>query len=197
MCYWILRVAALVILKLFFRLNAEGLENLPKKTNFIVVANHTSFLDPIIIAVAIPKNIEWIALSSFYNVPWLRYLMKLTEAVPTGSASQKAIYLLMKNKNVGLFPEGTRSYDGIMREFKTGAALLAIKTGRPVVPCAILGAYQAFPRRANFPKFLPIKIKIGRPIYLLKEHSEWIDDIYLQEGILKIRNTIQEMLNAG
>lgn len=196
MCYGILRAILTVILKLLFHLKVEGLENLPKKTNFILVANHTSFLDSIIMAVAIPEKIEWIALSSFYNVFWLRWLMQLNAAIPTGSASTKAIYLLMQNKNLGLFPEGTRSYDGMIKEFKTGAALLAIKTGRPVVPCAILGAYEAFPRQANFPKFLPLKLKIGRPIYLLKEHAEWIDEIYLQEGTLKIRNTIQEMLYA-
>lgn len=197
MWYWIVRLGVIIILKLFFRLKVEGLENLPKKNNFIVVANHISFLDPVVIGAAIPKKIYWIALRGFYNTFALRWFMQKIGTLPTGSSSDKAIYLLMKNKNIGLFPEGTRTFDGRLKEFRRGVALLALKSGRPIVPCAILGAYEAFPRAAKFPKFLPIKIKIGKPKYLLKEFDEVIDDVYLQEGIFKIRNAIKEMLNAG
>lgn len=198
MWYWILRLAVITILKLFFRFKVEGVRNLPRKSNFIVAANHSSFLDPVLIGAAIPKEIYWIALKDFYNIFWLRWLMDIAESLPTGSASEKAVYSLMKNKNVGLFPEGTRSYDGKLKNFRRGVAVLALKTGRPVVPCAILGAYEAFPRRSKFPRlFSPIKVKIGKPVYLLKEFEDTIDDICLQEGIFKIRNTIQEMLYAG
>ncbi len=197
MWYWACRVVVIAILKLFFRLRVEGLENLSQKTNFIVVANHTSFLDPLVIGAAIPQKIYWLTLRDIYNTFWLRGIMNITEALPTGSASEKAIYLLTKNKNIGLFPEGSRTYDGKLREFKRGAALLALKSGRPVVPCAIFGTYEALPKTAKFPKFLPIKVKIGKPIYLLKEFEDVIDDMRLQEGVFKIRNSIKEMLYAG
>jgi 1-acyl-sn-glycerol-3-phosphate acyltransferase len=123
--------------------------------------------------------------------------LRLTETIPSGNSSEKALHLLINNKNIGLFPEGGLSQDGKLREFKRGAALLGFKTGRPIVPCAILGAYEALPRGARFPKFAPIKVRVGRPRYLLKEFEEVIDDVYLQEGIFKIRNTIQEMIHAG
>ena len=197
MWYWIFRAIFIVILKLFFRFKVEGVENLPQKTNFIVVSNHASFLDPVLIAAAIPKKIYWIALKEIYNVTGIRWIMDMTETLPTGSASEKAIYLVMKNSNVALFPEGTRTWDGSLRDFRRGAALLSLKTGRPLVPCAILGSYEAFPRKAKFPKFLPIIVKIGKPVYLLKEFGDVIDDIYLQEGIFKIKNTIKEMLYVG
>ncbi|MCM8795625.1 MAG: 1-acyl-sn-glycerol-3-phosphate acyltransferase [Candidatus Omnitrophica bacterium] len=196
--YWVFRVIVILVLKLFFRFEVEGLENLPKKTNFIVVANHTSFLDPAIIGAAIPQKIYWVTLRNIYRLTWLRWLMSITEAMPTGSAAERLVYLLNRNKNVGLFPEGRRSFDGKLGDFRRGAALLAIKTGRPIVPCAILGAYTALPRTRKFPRlFVPIKLKIGQPRYLLREFEEVIDDIYLQEGIFKIRNTIKEMLDAG
>lgn len=197
MRYVILRTLAIVILKIFFRFKVEGIKNLPQKSNFIVVANHSSFLDPILIGAAIPKKIYWIALKDFYNKIWLRWVMNRTGSLPTGSASENGFYLLMKNQNLGLFPEGTRNFDGNLREFRRGAALLAIKTGRPIVPCAILGAYQALPRTAKFPRFVQIKVKIGKPKYLLKEFDEIIDDIYLQEGVLRIKNSVKEMLDAG
>ena len=126
----------------------------------------------------------------------MRWFLKVTESLPNGCSSNKAVCLLSENKNIGLFPEGGISRDGKLREFRSGAALLAIKTGRPILPCAILGSFKALPRSAKFPKFVPIKIKVGRPIYLLKEFDEVVDDIYLQEGIFKIKNSIKEMLNA-
>lgn len=101
----------------------------------------------------------------------------------------------MENKTVGLFPEGGCSRDGRLKPFKRGAALLAAQTGRPILPCTILGAYDAFPRKAKFPRlFRPIKVKIGAPVYLLRKFEDIIDDIYLQEGIVRVRNTMEEML---
>lgn len=187
----------MVILKLFFKLKVEGLENIPQKNNFIIVANHASFMDPLVIMAAVPKKIHCIALRGLYTIFWLRWFLRLTETLPSGSSSEKAVALLTENKIVGLFPEGGVSRDGKLREFRRGVALLAFKTGRPIVPCAILGTYAALPKGAKFTKFLPIKVKIGKPIYLLKEFQELIDDINLQNGIFKVRNSIQEMTYAG
>ncbi|MCX7661640.1 MAG: 1-acyl-sn-glycerol-3-phosphate acyltransferase [Candidatus Omnitrophica bacterium] len=195
MWYWIFRQIIRLILRAFFKLKVEGLENIPKKTNFIVVANHTSFLDPFVIEAVIPKKIHCLALNSLYRKTLIRWFLRLKETIPTGSSSEKAIWLLERNKIVGLFPEGTRSKDGKLKEFRRGVALLALKTGRPILPCAILGTYEAYPPKAKFPKLVPIKVRIGRPIYLLKEFSDLIDDIYLQEGTFKVRNAIKEMLN--
>lgn len=198
MWYWIFRALFILILKLFFRFKVEGLENIPKKTNFIVVVNHASFLDTLVIGAAIPKKTYWIAARALYKIFWLRWFFQLIDALPSGSSSEKALDLLTKNKNVGLFPEGVVERDGRLKEFRRGPALLALKTGRPIVPCAILGSYAALPKGVKFPKFfLPIKVKIGKPKYLSKEFSDVIDDIYLQEGIFKIRNTIKEMIDAG
>jgi 1-acyl-sn-glycerol-3-phosphate acyltransferase len=121
----------------------------------------------------------------------------MIEALPIGSSSQKAIELLKQNRNVGLFPEGRVSLDGKLMDFRRGAALLAYKTGRPIVPCAVFGAYEAYPLGAKFPKFLPIKIKIGKPIYILKEFGDVIEDVLLQEGIFKVRNAVKEMITGG
>ena len=171
---------------------------MPKKTNFIVVSNHASFLDTLVIGAAIPKKTYWIAMKGLYRIFWLRWFLQLIDALSSGSASDRAIALLMHQKNIGLFPEGSLSRDGKLRDFRRGAALLAIKTGRPIVPCAILGTYTALPRGAKFPKlFVAIKVKIGKPKYLFKDFDEVIDDMRLLEGIFKIRNTVQEMLYAG
>jgi len=190
-------MGGIVIFKLLFRLKIEGKENLPKKNNFIVVSNHASFLDPFVIAAAVPKKIHCISSRFLYHIPWLKWCLQRLESIPTGGSSEKAIDYLTRNKIVGLFPEGGCSRDGKLREFRDGAAVLALKTGRPIVPCAIIGSDKALPVWAKFPKPFPIKVKIGEPIYLLKEFVDVIDDIYLQEGTFKLKNSIQEMMNAG
>ena len=198
MWYWILRGILIAISRLFFNFKVEGLENIPQKSNFIIVSNHASFLDPLAIMTAVPRKIHCIALRILYKIFWIKLFLYMVEALPSGRISRKAVHLLNKNKNVGLFPEGGVSREGKLGEFRRGAALLALKTGRPVVPCAVFGTFDSLPFGSKFPKlFRTIKVKIGKPIYILKEFDEIIDDIYLQKGVFKIRNAIKEMLDAG
>ena len=198
MWYWILRVALIVISKLFFHFKVEGLENIPKKSNFIIVSNHVSFLDPLAIMAAVPRKIHCIALRVLYKIPWIKWFLYMVEALPSGRISRKAVHVLTNNNNLGLFPEGGVSRDGKLGEFRRGVALLALKTGRPVVPCAVFGTYDSLPFGAKFPKlFMPIKVRIGKPTYILKEFDEIIDDVYLIQGVFRIRNSIKEMLDAG
>jgi len=197
MWYWIFKSIFFIILKLFFGLKVEGIENLPKKTNFIVVANHTSFMDGVVLGAAIPQKVHWITLRQLYSISWLEWFFNRIEAIPSGNSSEKAMTLVMQNKNVGLFPQGGISRNGELRDFRRGAALLAMRTGRPIVPCAILGSYRALPFGRRFPRFVPIKVRIGKPGFLLKEFDDFIDDVAMQDGLLKIRNTLKEMLYAG
>lgn len=197
MWYWVFRTIFITGLKLFFRFEVEGLENLPQKTNFIVVANHNSYLDPVVLGAALPIRIYWITRRMLYRFRLLRWFFRRIDALPTGNAVDRALHLLEKNKNIGLFPEGGVGHDGQLKEFRRGAALLALKTGRPIVPCAILGTFEAFPFSAKFPKPGPIKVKIGKPKYFLKEFTDDIDGLYLEQGIFEIRNKIKEMIHAG
>lgn len=198
MGYWIIKAISFVLLKTFFGFKVEGKENIPQKTNFIIVANHSSFLDPIIVQSVCPRKIHCLVWDKLYRNLFMRFFLWLEECISIGGvASLKAMRFLKQNRVIGIFPEGGRSFDGKLKEFKRGAALLALKTGRPIVPCAIVGAHQAYPRGALFPRMHPIKIKIGKPVYLLKEFEDVIEDIYLQDGIFRIRRSIEEMLNAG
>lgn len=96
-----------------------------------------------------------------------------------------------------MFPEGSRSKTGGLKEFKKGAALLALKTGRPIIPCAILGAHEAFPVGAKFPKLRPIKFKIGKPITFTQRFEDTIDKLVLLQETSKIREAVKEMIEKG
>jgi 1-acyl-sn-glycerol-3-phosphate acyltransferase len=197
MWYWILRVFVVVVVKTLFRIKVEGKENLPR-SNFIAVANHSSFLDSLVLGVAIPKKIHYLVSREIYGATWLQWFMRKSETMPIGNISNKAVDLLASDSNVGLFPEGRVSRDGTLGEFRRGAALLAYKTGRPILPCAILGTFDALPITAKSPRlFTSIKIKIGKPVYAVKEFDDWIDDVYMQELILKVRDAVKEMMDAG
>jgi len=186
------------ISRLFFKFKVEGLQNIPQRSNFIIVSNHVSFLDPLVIMTAVPRKIHCIALRILYKISWIKLFLHMVEALPSGRVSKKAVHMLNKNKNVGLFPEGGVNREGKLGEFRRGAALLALKTGRPIVPCAVFGTHESLPFGAKFPKlFQPLKVKIGKPVYILKEFDDIIDDVYLREGVFKIRNAIKEMLDAG
>jgi len=194
--YWIFKWLFLFVFKLFFRLKIEGLENLPQ-SNYIVASNHISLLDAPLLMGAFPVKGHFIVADFLYDIPFLRWFLHVVEAIPIGRSSEIAGELLNKNRVVGLFPEGGVSPTGKLREFRRGAALLAHKTGRPIVPCAILGTYEALPIGAKFPKLAPITLKIGKPIYIPKEFDDRIDDVYMQEVTNKVRSAIKEMLNAG
>ena len=197
MWYRSFRILFILFYKFFFKLEVEGLDNIPRKTNFIIISNHTSWMDPVVLGVALPCRIYYIAMKALYRISWLKWYLKLMRALPTGTSSKQAITLLNTNKNIGLFPEGALSSDGSLKHFRKGAALLAIKTGRPILPCAILGTFESFPRSARLPRlFTHITVKVGKPIYLLKTFHEFIDDISLQEGIFRVRQTLLNMLNT-
>lgn len=196
MCYWIFRAILAAIFKIFFRLKIEGLENLPKKGNYIVVANHVSYLDALVLGVAMPQKIYWIALRDLYKLASMRWFLKLTDTLPSGNSSQTAVKLLSEDNCIGLFPEGAVSRDGKLKDFRRGAAMLALRTGRPIVPCLVIGTYEAYPFGAVIPKLIPLKVKIARPVYLLKEFDEIIDDANMQHGITRVRNIIEEMYYA-
>jgi 1-acyl-sn-glycerol-3-phosphate acyltransferase len=197
MWYWLFSRMFYFVFKYFFALKVEGLDNLPQKSNFIIVSNHNSFMDPAVFMAAVRKKIYCIALRDIYKMTWLGWFLHVTQTLPSGSSSQKAIDLLLNNKIIGLFPEGGVSRDGKLKEFRRGAALLALKTGRPIVPCAIIGTFESLPFGSRIPKLRPLKLKIGKPIFLGREFDHHIEDPLLQEGIFKLRNTIKGMLDAG
>jgi len=197
--YWFAWILINAVGRSFFHYTVHGKNNIPHKTNYIVVGNHTSGLDAYLISGGFPRTIHWItSWTFFHSIPLLGWYLRNTRTIPEGDRSTaKTLAFLNDNKIVGLFPEGKCSLDGKLGEFRRGAALLALKSGRPIVPCAIIGAYDVLPWGARIPKRRPITVKIGKPVYLLKEFDEHIDDIRLLEGMVKVRNSIQEMLDEG
>lgn len=153
--------------------NVEGLQG-----PFILVANHSSHLDAPSIITALPyeltKNLAVaVAGDYFYEQVWRRTLTSFFfNSYPVdrdGRKSKRAglsVSLLRAGVPLLIFPEGTRSRDGRMRDFKPGAAALARALRIPVVPLAVVGAHDAMPVGRNWPKpgRMPVKLLIGKPV---------------------------------
>lgn len=162
--YQILRFMSTVLCAALFRLKAVGRENIPKKGAAIIAANHSSYLDPLAVSVVIPRMITWIIMKPVYRVPWLKWMFVSMKMICENGAIEKCLSVLKNGRALGIFPEGGRSRDGSLLAGRSGVAILALKSGAPVIPCAIRGAFEAYPPQAQLPKPHPIEVRIGKPI---------------------------------
>jgi len=163
--YYFARFIFLIYLKVFYRITIFGRTNIPGRKPFIVCANHISWHDPLSVGVALAARyrINYMAKKELFSNFILRFLLIRAGAFPVNRQEAdliavKKAYLILKEGNVlGLFPEGTRSASGVMQKAYNGAALIAVRSGVPILPVAIEGPYRLFK---------PVKVHIGKPFVL-------------------------------
>ena len=174
MLYIIAKIKFLIIFKLFFRLKVTGQQNIPQNGPFIIVANHSSLLDPIILGVSIKPKIIFVAAAYLFEIHWLGYLLRKANSIPIYRENntnnirsiKQALKILQRGGVLGIFPEGgvDRQKDDLT--IKAGAAFLATKIGVPIVPIKIKGADKVLPRGAKSIRSLnKIEVEIKKPIF--------------------------------
>lgn len=158
------------LLWLYFRIRVRGRHRVPRRGGLLIVANHTSHLDPILVGhAALPRDLHFFARSSLFKNRLFGGLLRRLQAIPVArgqgdrEALQRALALLEEGKALVVFPEGTRSPDGQLGEAKPGVGLLALQAGVPIICAHISGAHRAFPRGAKFPRPRKIRIEWGEP----------------------------------
>lgn len=163
-----------VFLRVFFRLEARGIGNIPAFP-FIIAPNHCSNMDGFVVGISIPlavfRNLYLQGYQTYFQ-GWLPSLFaRLAHVIPIdpetflSKALQLSSYVLKKNRALCIFPEGGRSIDGSLLEFKKGIGILAMEHNIPVVPALIEGTFEALPRGTLWPKFVKITLTIGKPLY--------------------------------
>jgi long-chain acyl-CoA synthetase len=160
-----------------FDLRVSGLGNLPAKGPFIVAPNHQSFLDPLGVAIVLPWRVfrDAFALGSteIFSHDLMHRVARLFKVVPVDPdaalvpAMRAGAYGLRRGKVLLLYPEGERSIDGSPKTFKKGAAILATHLNIPIVPVAIDGFFNVWPRGKSFQGFAPVRIAFASPVYPL------------------------------
>jgi len=134
-----------------------------------VVSNHQSHLDPVLVGLAIDRRMSYLARDSLFFFP-LSWIIRSVGAVPLdreggGLAGLKESLRRLKRQEMLLvFPEGTRSRDGEVADFKPGFCALARRSKITLLTVAIDGAYQAWPRTSRFPHFGTVHVHIGEPM---------------------------------
>lgn len=178
MLYIIAKIKFLIIFKLFFRLKVTGQQNIPLDGPFIIVANHSSLLDPVILGVSVRPKVIFVATAYLFKIGWLGYLLRKANSIPVQrendiSSLRRALKILQQGGVLGIFPEGgvDRQKDDL--PIKAGAAYLATKVGVPIVPIKIKGADKVLPRGAKFIRSLhKIEVEIKKPIYCSRQTNK-------------------------
>jgi long-chain acyl-CoA synthetase len=157
-----------------FHLKTSGLENLPAKGPFLLCSNHQSYVDPLVMAGALPwrlfRDSFALGTSEIFGEGFMRRLARWLRVVvldPDANllpALRAGAYGLSHGRILVLYPEGERTDDGTPRIFRKGAAILSIHTQAPIVPIAIEGFYEAWPRHKKFPRFTNLQLVFGKPI---------------------------------
>lgn len=153
------------------RARVFGRKNVPKKGTFLLLANHQSYLDPMFCQWAcLPRFIWHVARSTLYTDKYFGALLATLNTIPIrrGEADltsmRKILATLKKGYPVCLYPEATRTHDGLIAEIKPGITLLSRRSGADVLPVAIEGAFQAWPRHQKLPHSKKVLINIGEVI---------------------------------
>ncbi len=164
------KLFVLPIYKFLFRGNLIGRGNIPKKNSFIMVSNHGSLLDPPLLGHALGRNISFMAKAELFKIPLLGFIIKACGAYPVkrGIVDKNTIKTACKklsNDNcIGIFIDGTRQKNGLVNKPKQGAALLAFKNQKLLLPVAIVNSHRLIKFKFFIPLFSKIVIKVGKPV---------------------------------
>ncbi|MFG2720513.1 lysophospholipid acyltransferase family protein [Streptomyces sp. NPDC048416] len=178
MLYYVLKYAVLgPLLRLLFRPRLEGLEHVPDEGAAIVAGNHLSFSDHFLMPVMLKRRITFLAKQEYFTGPGVKG--RLTAAffravgqIPVDRSGKEAgqaairegLGVLGKDELLGIYPEGTRSPDGKLYKGKVGVAVMAIRGGVPVIPCAMVGTFEIQPPGQALPKIKRVSIRFGAPL---------------------------------
>lgn len=170
------RPFVLFAFRLLFGFRIEGIENVPRKSGALVICNHIHNSDPILLVAAYPRPLLWMAKKEVFSVPVIGWIADSAGAFPVdrGSADRAAMRnaerLLREHYLVGVFPEGTRSVTGGLKDVYPGVALIAVKSGVPILPTAIIGSdrlpFNGHKGRRRADGRLAVTVRIGRPFEL-------------------------------
>ncbi|MDC3041038.1 1-acyl-sn-glycerol-3-phosphate acyltransferase [Prochlorococcus sp. AH-736-B08] len=190
------KLFVLPIYKFVFKGHLIGKENIPHKEPFIMVSNHGSLLDPPLLGHALGRNVSFMAKAELFEIPFLGFVIKACGAYPVkrGIADKKTIKTAcekLSNDNcIGIFIDGTRQKNGRVNNPKQGAALLAFKNQKLLLPVAIVNSHRLIRFKFCIPLFSKIVIKVGQPIQPPQSSSR--DD--LNSVTMHLRDNINNLI---
>jgi 1-acyl-sn-glycerol-3-phosphate acyltransferase len=171
--YWFIKVVLTPVLYALFRVRVEGRENVPRRGPVILASNHRSFMDSIFLPLVLHRRMTFVAKAEYFDDPRSSWFFRAVGQIPIrregGSASERALAsatdVLERGGIFGIYPEGTRTRDGLLHRGHTGVARLALRTEAPLVPVGLIGTDEIQPTDAKMLRFFrPVTIRFGAPI---------------------------------
>ena len=193
MLYQILRLIGKPVIYLLFLPKIIGKKNTRHKGRAVVIANHFSFWDPLLIAVIFKRQVYWMGKIELFKSRIARMFFNAVKAFPVRrgegdlAAIRHAFRILKAEKLFGIFPEGTRIKTGEIGRFEPGTAMIALKNNAPVIPVYIKGKYKLFRR---------MKVIIGEPIMLSDYVGSKTDQAAVEAATRFLENKLKDMRNA-
>ena len=177
------------------KVTVSGTENIPKGQALIFSSNHQGAADILLLLAFVPENFRFAIKKELFKTPVFGWYLKRAgyfsvdrKAFSSAYRTVEAIIEIIKaGASVLIFPEGTRSKTGELGRFKRGSLLAALKSGAPIVPIAISGSYNIMPRKTWIINPCPVKLTIGKPIYITSEAD-------YDNKVVEVREAIAKML---
>ncbi|MCX7661148.1 MAG: 1-acyl-sn-glycerol-3-phosphate acyltransferase [Candidatus Omnitrophica bacterium] len=172
MLYYLLRPIAILLCKILFRIQVKGKKNIPKKGGFILASNHLSYLDPVVLGVACPRKLNFMARDDLFTIPLFSTLIRCLGAFPVKrnspdiSAFKETFKKLKEQKPVVIFPEGRRNPQARPIPAQPGVGFIASYLGVPVIPAYIKGTDKALPMSARFIRLKKVSVCFGEQIFI-------------------------------
>jgi len=170
MLYAIVKPLAVAVMRLYWRIQGRGREHVPRSGPVLLVANHSSLLDPPLVGGMTPRPVSFLAKAELFAIPLFGGLIRRLNAYPVRregadpAALRTALRVLEGGGTLLVFPEGTRGQEGVLRPGKAGAGMLAVLSGAPVVPVYIRGSGRAWPRGRRVPRPTKVTVAFGPPL---------------------------------
>ena len=173
MLYAILKPIAFGLMRLGFGLRGRGTEHITAEGPVLLVANHSSVLDPPLVGGVCPRQLSFLAKAELFKIPLFGGLISRLGARPLrrdgadAGALRTALRVLHDGGALLVFPEGTRGEEGVLRPAKAGAGMLAVLGRAPVVPVYVSGSGRAWPRGRKFPRRGRVTVTFGAPLAMM------------------------------
>ena len=168
--YAVFRQLARLAGLLFFRLRCRGRHFIPRTGGVLVCANHQSVLDPVLVGLACNRRLNYLARRTLFRSRLFGAFIRFLDAIPIDREGlgieglRETLRRLRRGEMVLIFPEGTRTPDGELQPLKPGFFAVARRSGAALLPVAIDGAYQAWPRSRRLPLPTRVTVEFGAPI---------------------------------
>ncbi len=170
LAYKIAQPAARLAFVTLFGGRSSGRQNFPKTRGAIVCANHQSHFDPVLVGLSCDRRLNYLARDTLFNNPLFGWLIRFLDAIPIRrdgvgiGGLKESLKRLKRGELLLVFPEGTRTRDGELSKLKPGFCALARRAKVSIVPVALDGAFQAWPRSQFLPQLAAIHVCTGEPI---------------------------------